>query len=190
MSDANAAASIEFRKDLLAVIPNLRAFGMSLIGSADRADDLVQETLMKAWAKQSSFEQGTNLKAWLFTILRNEFYTQMRKKGREVSDSDGIHAAKLAGHPEQMGHLDFEDFRKALELLPADQKEAIVLVGGSGFSYEEAAEICDCAIGTIKSRVSRARTRLAELMNIDSENEFGPDALSTQILNHQTKTVA
>lgn len=188
--DRDDAHTASFRNDLLAVIPNLRAFAMSLIGSADRADDLVQETLMKAWAKQTSFERGTNLKAWLFTILRNEFYTQMRKKGREVSDSDGIHAAKLAGHPEQMGHLDLADFRKALEFLPADQKEAIILVGGSGFSYEEAAAICDCAIGTIKSRVSRARTRLAELMNVESENEFGPDAMSSQVLTGTAKTVA
>jgi RNA polymerase sigma-70 factor, ECF subfamily len=184
------AVDNNFRHDLLAVVPNLRAFAMSLIGTADRADDLVQETLMKAWAKQSSFERGTNLKAWLFTILRNEFYTQMRKKGREVSDSDGIHAAKMAGHPEQFGHLDLQDFRKALERLPSDQKEAIILVGGSGFSYEEAAEICDCAIGTIKSRVSRARARLAELMHVEHEDEFGPDAVTRQIMTGGAKTVA
>lgn len=190
MGDAASVDPSTFRKDLLAVVPNLRAFAMSLIGSADRADDLVQETLMKAWAKQSSFEAGTNLKAWLFTILRNEFYTQMRKKGREVSDSDGMHAAKLAGHPEQHGHLDLQDFRKALELLPSDQKEAIILVGGSGFSYEEAAEICNCAIGTIKSRVSRARTRLAELMNVEDESDFGPDHITRQVLTGGTKTLA
>lgn len=190
MVDPDSRDSSGFRRDLLAVVPNLRAFAMSLIGSADRADDLVQETLMKAWAKQTSFENGTNLKAWLFTILRNEFYTQMRKKGREVSDSDGIHAAKLAGHPEQMGHLDLQDFRKALERLPPDQKEAIILVGGSGFSYEEAAEICNCAIGTIKSRVSRARTRLAELMNVEHEDEFGPDAVTRQIMTGGAKSHA
>ncbi|WP_404864385.1 sigma-70 family RNA polymerase sigma factor [Georhizobium sp. MAB10] len=188
MGEPDPADLSAFRKDLLAVVPNLRAFAMSLIGSADRADDLVQETLMKAWAKQSSFERGTNLKAWLFTILRNEFYTQMRKKGREVSDADGIHAARMAGHPEQMGHLDLQDFRKALELLPADQKEAIILVGGSGFSYEEAAEICNCAIGTIKSRVSRARTRLAELMSVEAEDEFGPDAVTRQIMTGSSRS--
>lgn len=190
MVDADPADLSSFRQELLAVVPNLRAFAMSLIGSSDKADDLVQETLMKAWAKQSSFERGTNLKAWLFTILRNEFYTQMRKRGREVSDADGIHAAKMAGHPEQFGHLDLQDFRKALERLPSDQKEAIILVGGSGFSYEEAAEICDCAIGTIKSRVSRARARLAELMNVEHEDEFGPDAVTRQIMTGGSKSHA
>ena len=112
----------------------------------------------------TSFQPGTNLKAWLFTILRNEFYSQMRKRGREVQDSDGIMTARLAVHPSQHGMLDLEDFRAALELLPEDQREAIILIGASGFSYEEAAEICDCAVGTIKSRVSRARTRLQEIL--------------------------
>ena len=89
----------DFRRELIAIIPNLRAFAASLAGSFDRADDLVQETLVKAWDKQHTFQPGTNLKAWLFTILRNEFYTQMRKKGREVQDVDGVHAMQLAGHP-------------------------------------------------------------------------------------------
>ena len=123
----------------------------------------MQETLVKAWDKQESFQPGTNLKAWLFTILRNEFYSQMRKRGREVQDSDGALTARLAIHPAQHGQLDLEDFRKALQLLPEDQREAIILIGASGFSYEEAAEICGCAVGTIKSRVSRARTRLQEI---------------------------
>ncbi|MCB8828554.1 sigma-70 family RNA polymerase sigma factor, partial [Escherichia coli] len=101
-----------------------------------------------------------NIKAWLFTILRNEFYSQMRKRGREVQDSDGIFTEQLSVHPSQYGALDLQDFRKALEKLPDDQREAIILVGASGFSYEEAADICACAVGTIKSRVSRARTRL------------------------------
>ena len=175
-----------FRDGLLAAIPSLRAFGISLIGTADKADDLVQETLVKAWAKQDSFVPGTNLKAWLFTILRNEFYTQMRKRGREVTDTEGIHAAKLAGHPEQIGHLDMQDFRHALDKLPADQREAIILVGASGFSYEEAAEVCDCAVGTIKSRVSRARTRLADILGIDGDGEYGPDNISLQMIGRQT----
>ena len=175
-----------FRDGLLAAIPSLRAFGISLIGTVDKADDLVQETLVKAWAKQDSFVPGTNLKAWLFTILRNEFYTQMRKRGREVTDTEGIHAAKLAGHPEQIGHLDMQDFRQALEKLPPDQREAIILVGASGFSYEEAAEVCDCAVGTIKSRVSRARTRLGEILGIDGDGEYGPDNISLQMIGRQT----
>ncbi|AQS42207.1 MAG: RNA polymerase sigma factor [Candidatus Tokpelaia hoelldobleri] len=165
-----------FRQDLLAALPALRAFAVSLAGKSDRTDDLVQDTIMKAWAKQESFELGTNMKAWLFTILRNEFYSQMRKSGREVQDPDGIFTDNVAVHPAQYGSLDLQDFKRALDTLPADQREAIILIGASGFSYEEAAEICDCAIGTIKSRVSRARARLTELLNIDSEADYGPDA--------------
>jgi len=171
-----------FKNDLLGAIPSLRAFAVSLSQNADKADDLVQETLVKAWDKQTSFQPGTNLKAWLFTILRNEFYSQMRKRGREVQDSDGTMTARLAVHPSQHGQLDLEDFRQALERLPEDQREAIILIGASGFSYEEAAEICGCAVGTIKSRVSRARTRLQELLKVSGEGDFGPDAISAQVM--------
>ena len=171
-----------FKSDLLAAIPSLRAFAVSLAQNSDRADDLVQETLVKAWDKQASFQPGTNLKAWLFTILRNEFYSQMRKRGREVQDSEGAMTARLAVHPSQEGKLDLDDFRKALQELPEDQREAIILIGASGFSYEEAAEICDCAVGTIKSRVSRARARLQEILKISGEAEYGPDAISAQVM--------
>ncbi|PZU64459.1 MAG: RNA polymerase subunit sigma, partial [Rhizobium sp.] len=151
---------------------NLRAFAISLIRSRDRADDLVQDTIMKAWAKQDSYQPGTNMRAWLVTILRNEFYSQIRKSGREVQDTDG---------PEQHGSVDLQDFRAALAKLPDDQREAILLIGASGFAYEEAAEICGCPVGTIKSRVSRARLRLQELLGIENENEFGPDAQMTAV---------
>lgn len=171
-----------FRQDLLGAIPSLRAFAMSLAQNADKADDLVQETLVKAWDKQTSFQMGTNLKAWVFTILRNEFYSQMRKRGREVQDSDGVITARLAVHPAQQGSLDLDDFRSALETLPEDQREAIILIGASGFSYEEAAEICGCAVGTIKSRVSRARSRLQEILNVSGEADYGPDAISAQVM--------
>ncbi len=171
-----------FKADLLASIPSLRAFAVSLAQNADKADDLVQETLVKAWDKHESFQPGTNLKAWLFTILRNEFYSQMRKRGREVQDSDGIMTARLAVHPAQQGRLDLEDFRSALEQLPEDQREAIILIGASGFSYEEAAEICGCAVGTIKSRVSRARARLQDILKISGDDEFGPDAIATHVI--------
>lgn len=173
----------EFRVELLATIPNLRAFAMSLCGNVDRADDLVQEALVKAWNKRDSFEMGTNLKAWMFTILRNEFYSTMRKRGREVSDSDGLYTARLAGHPEQDGKLDYQDFRIAMAKLPEDQREAIVLVGASGFSYEEAATVCGCAVGTVKSRVSRARAKLAELLDVDGSSAYGPDGVSAQVVN-------
>ncbi len=176
------AVTAKFKGDLLAAIPSLRAFAVSLTQNPDKADDLVQETLVKAWDKHDSFQMGTNLKAWLFTILRNEFYSQMRKRGREVQDSDGIMTERLAVHPSQHGKLDLADFRNALEKLPEDQREAVVLIGASGFSYEEAAVICNCAVGTIKSRVSRARTRLQEILQITGEDDYGPDAISNQVL--------
>ncbi len=178
-SDPSVDAS-RFRRELLAALPPLRAFAISLIGQADRADDLVQDTIVKAWAKQDSFEIGTNIKAWLFTILRNEFYSQMRKRGRETSDPDGVFSERLAVHPSQYGALDLQDFCVALEQLPDDQREAIILIGASGFSYEEAADICGCAVGTVKSRVSRARSRLQEILQIEGSGDFGPDADSAR----------
>ncbi|MDM7851930.1 RNA polymerase sigma factor [Pseudochrobactrum kiredjianiae] len=171
----------EFKRLMLAALPGLRAFAVSLSGQQDKADDLVQDTIMKAWGKRDSFEMGTNIKAWLFTILRNEFYSQMRKRGREIQDSDGFYTERLAVHPSQYGSLDLQDFRKALNELPDDQREAIILIGASGFSYEEAAEICECAVGTIKSRVSRARVRLQELLDIKGNSDYGPDDASSQV---------
>jgi len=146
---------------------SLRAFAVSLCGDKERADDLVQETLFKAWNHLDSFKEGTNLKAWLFTILRNTYFSERRKRRREVEDADGTYAARLATHPEQHGHMDMQDFRAVLVRLPDDQREALILVGAAGFSYEEAAEICNCAVGTIKSRVNRARNRLADMLGLD-----------------------
>ncbi len=167
-----------FKRDLLAVLPNLRAFAVSLCGNPDKADDLVQDAILRAWGAQDSFKMGTNLRAWIFTILRNEFYSQMRKRGREVQDSDGYFTESMAVHPAQYGTLDLQDFSRALTKLPEDQREALLLVGASGFSYEEAAEICGCKIGTVKSRVSRARSSLQEMLKIEGESDFGPDSAS------------
>lgn len=175
-------ARADFKADLLSAIPNLRAFALSLSGASDRADDLVQETLVKAWHKQASFQPGTNIKAWLFTILRNEFYSQMRKKGREVSDAEGTLTEAMAIHPDQMGKLDLADMQRALQMLPDDQREAIILIGASGMSYEEAAKVCGCATGTVKSRVSRARARLAAILDVDDAAEYGPDAVATHVM--------
>jgi RNA polymerase sigma-70 factor, ECF subfamily len=161
------AQDTSLRDDLVAAIPNMRAFAISLCGNRDRADDLVQEALVKAWNHLESFEQGTNLKAWLFTILRNAYFSELRKTKREVPDADGQFAARQAVAPEQHGHLDLIDLNNALAKLPADQREALILVGAEGFSYEDAAGICGCAVGTVKSRVNRARTKLAQLMSRD-----------------------
>ena len=170
------------REAMLAAVPSLRAFAISLSGNVDRADDLVQETLLRAMANIDSFEPGTNMSAWLFTILRNLFRSEYRKRRREVEDTDGNYAETLKSHPEQQSRVEFEEFRTALAKLPADQREALILVGASGFSYEEAAAICQCAVGTIKSRVNRARTRLAELLSIDGVDDFGPDQPTRAIL--------
>ena len=161
------------KEELLRALPKLRAFAISLCGRNALADDLVQETLVKAWASMDSFEQGTNMIAWLYTILRNEFYTQFRRRRREVADTDGQHAARLATRPVQEGHMHFLDFRAAMDLLAPDHREALILIGASGLSYEEAAKICGCAVGTMKSRVNRARARLAELLNLPPGGESG-----------------
>ncbi len=170
------------REAVLAAVPNLRAFAISLSGNVDRADDLVQETLLRALANIDSFQRGTNMSAWLFTILRNLFRSEYRKRRREVEDTDGSYAERLKSQPEQPGRVEFMEFRAALAKLPADQREALILVGASGFSYEEAAEICGCAVGTIKSRVNRARGRLGELLSIESMDDFGPDRATRAVL--------
>jgi RNA polymerase sigma-70 factor, ECF subfamily len=166
---------------LLGAVPSLRAFAISLSGNVDRADDLVQDTLMRALANIHRFEPGTNLNAWLFTILRNLFHSEYRKRKREVEDADGSYAARLATAPEQTARLDFDDLRLALAKLSPDQREAVLLIGAEGFSYEEAAQICGTAVGTIKSRVNRARRRLSELMSLEMD-EIGPDRLTRAAL--------
>lgn len=170
------------RDQILATVPSLRAFAISLSGNVDRADDLVQETLLRALANIHSFQPGTNLSAWLFTILRNLFRSEYRKRKREVEDTDGSFAESLKSYPEQVGRVEFQEFRAALAQLPAEQREALILVGASGFSYEEAADICECAVGTIKSRVNRARSRLAKLLAIDNVDDFGPDHATRAVL--------
>jgi RNA polymerase sigma-70 factor, ECF subfamily len=171
----------DVREAMLGSVPSLRAFAISLCGNVDRADDLVQEALLRAWANLESFEPGTNMSAWLFTILRNLFRSEYRKRRREVEDADGSYAETLTSLPDQTAHLEVGEFRRALEMLPPDQRESLILVGASGFSYEEAANICGCAVGTIKSRVNRARGRLADILSIESADDFGPD--------HETRAV-
>src|SRR6187455_3467744 len=181
------ALDASVREAVLAAVPSLRAFAISLCGNVDRADDLVQETLLRALANINSFQPGTNMSAWLFTILRNHFRSEYRKRRREVEDGDGSYAETLKAHPEQHSRVEFEEFRTALAKLPPDQREALILVGASGFSYEEAAAICECAVGTIKSRVSRARTRLAEILHLEPGETYGTDPMSASVI---TRTIA
>jgi RNA polymerase sigma-70 factor (ECF subfamily) len=161
---------------MIQLIPSLRAFAVSLTGSTVSADDLVQETLLRAIASFSSFEPGTNMGAWLFTILRNQVFSQYRRERRTSEyyrSLQDLQSGKIP--PDQYSRLELDDLRKGLATLPREQREAIILVGASGFSYDEAAVICGCAAGTIKSRVSRARARLAQLLDPDGPNLVGPD---------------
>jgi RNA polymerase sigma-70 factor (ECF subfamily) len=171
-----------FREGMIAEMPNLRAFAISLSGNVHRADDLVQETLLKAWSNSDSFQAGTNLRAWLFTILRNTYYSLYRRRGREVQDSDGLYANRIATAAPQDSAMEMREFRVALAKLSEEHREALLLVGASGFSYEEAAEMCGVAVGTVKSRVNRARTKLAELLGIRGPSDIGSDQLSDAVV--------
>lgn len=155
-----------WREAVTALIPSLRAFAWSLSRNAADADDLVQETLTKAWTYRERFEAGTNLRAWLFTIQRNSWYSALARRKREVADEEGRHAAGLTSEGAQEWTVELGRLRSAMDDLPPAHREAIVLVGAAGLSYEEAAEIAGCALGTIKSRVNRARNRLAEVMDV------------------------
>ncbi|MCJ2081008.1 sigma-70 family RNA polymerase sigma factor [Methylobacterium sp. J-090] len=175
---APGGADTEMRDLLLGAIPALRAFAFSLTYNLDRSDDLVQDTLVRAWTKADSFQRGTNLTAWLFTILRNLFYSEQRKRKREVEDADGVHAGRLTSLPEQEIRVEMREFQEALDGLPLSQREALVLVGAQSFTYEEAAAICGVAVGTMKSRVSRARGRLIETLGMTGTDDIGADALT------------
>lgn len=156
-----------FVTQLTAALPALRAFGRSLCGDSSRADDLVQETMLKAWSARERFQEGSNFKAWLFTILRNCYYSELRHRKFEVEDPEGELAAKISMPPEHELKLEVRDVSRALQLLPDDQREALILVCSTGLSYEEAAHICGCAVGTIKSRIARGRDKLVEILGGD-----------------------
>lgn len=159
-----ALSDSDFKRELAAVIPHLRAFGRSLSGNRDVADDLVQETLFKAWAARARFQAGTNMRAWTFIILRNHYLSQMRRS-RFRGEWDDLTADRILAAPaSQDKHVELSDMQRALLQLPQPQREALILVGAGGFAYEEAAEICGVAVGTIKSRVARGRAALELLM--------------------------
>jgi RNA polymerase sigma-70 factor (ECF subfamily) len=159
-----AASQADFKRELTAVIPHLRAFARGLCGRADMADDLVQEAMLKAWAARDRFEPGTSMRAWTFVILRNAYLTEMRRN-RFRGEYDEELAERILIQPsEQEDPIHLADLHRALLVLPAERREALLLVGAGGFSYEEAAEICGCAVGTIKSRVGRARASLTKMI--------------------------
>ena len=157
-----------FLDQVTALLPALRAFGRSLCGDPARADDLVQDTVLKAWTNREQFQSGSNLKAWLFTILRNCYYSELRHRKFEVEAPAGICAAQVSIAPDHDAKLHLRDLNRALQELPVDQREALILVCATGLSYEEAADVCQVAVGTIKSRIARARDRLVDLLGDDA----------------------
>lgn len=182
MTDVN---TINPRDDLVNHLGPLRAFAVSLTRNMAAADDLVQDTILKAWSNIDKYTVGTNLQAWLFTILRNTYYSSLRKHRREVPDPDGIHASTLSVRPEHDGRLAYRDFERAFDQLSPEHREVLILVGASGFSTEEAAQMMSVAVGTVKSRASRARKRLAELMGLAEGEDVmsGVDQASLAVVN-------
>ena len=181
VGEARSRDEAEFRKQLLAVKPSLRRFAISLAHDVIAADDLVQDTLLRAWKNRMRFQPGTNFEAWTFTILRNNFYSG-RRKHREVQDDDGSYAARLTSLPEQGSRLELQDVQAALDQIPEVMREALMLVTVSGLPYEEVAAIMGCQLGTVKSRVWRARDLLAQALGYTGA-EIGSDAVLLSALN-------
>ncbi|MEL6646189.1 MAG: RNA polymerase sigma factor [Pseudomonadota bacterium] len=167
------------KAELVDHLPALRAFALSLTRNPSVADDMVQDTFEKAWTKFDKFKPGTNLRAWLFTILRNTYYSSRRRTRREVADPEGAFVGQLSEKPAHDGHLNMMEFRTAFAKLSDEQREALILVGANGFSYEEAAEMCGCPVGTVKSRANRGRRRLAELLEMDTDEPLEMTDLET-----------
>jgi RNA polymerase sigma-70 factor (ECF subfamily) len=164
-----------FAERLVEQIPYLRAFAISLSGSYSVADDLVQVTLVKAWSHADSFQPGTNFRAWLVTILRNTYFSQYRKRSREVQDSDNVLAEQIPVKGGQESNLTMQDVQKALNMLAPEHREILLMIGITELSYEEAAQVCNIAVGTVKSRLNRARAKLAEHLGLSGAHEFAED---------------
>lgn len=179
-------AAVDPRDALPDHLPALRAFAISLTRNPSTADDLVQDTIVKAWTRFDSFTVGTNLQAWLFTILRNTYFSSLRKHRREVADPEGIHAGGLYVKPDHDGKLAFADFQRAFDQLTPEHREVLILVGASGYSVEEASEMIGIAVGTVKSRTNRARKRLAELMGLAEGEDALPaaDTATRALMGH------
>lgn len=158
------------RDELVEHLPFLRAIALSFVSDAHNAEDLAHTTFRKAWLSLARFEPGMNMKAWLYTILRNTHYSQLRNAWREVSDTDGRAAMEQVEAPAHDGRLVFSDFLAAFHTLPRDQRIVLLLVGAHGYTYEEAAKMCDCAVGTVKSRINRGRRKVGSLLHFDAQH--------------------
>jgi RNA polymerase sigma-70 factor (ECF subfamily) len=182
MSDAppnaatDAKVEAEFKRQLVALIPHLRAFARTLAGEPAGADDLAQDAMMKAWDARASYQMGTNMKAWTFMILRNQFYSEKRRSWRQTQLDQEAAERTLVAVDDPEAPVALDELRLGLSMLPAEQREALILVGAGGFAYEEAAEICNCAVGTVKSRVSRARRALQGILEAGAYDRDGASA--------------
>ncbi|WP_374656308.1 sigma-70 family RNA polymerase sigma factor [Phenylobacterium sp.] len=165
-----------FKRELVQLIPHLRAFARTLTGDPASADDLAQDAMMKAWDARTSFQMGTNMKAWTFMILRNQFYSEKRRSWRQSQLDQEAAERTLVAVDDPEAPVALDELRLSLAALPAEQREALILVGAGGFAYEEAAEICGCAVGTVKSRVSRARKALHAILEDGSYERDGSAA--------------
>lgn len=172
-----------FREELTALIPHLRAFARSLCNNATLADDVAQDAMLKAWKARQSFKPGSNLKAWTFTILRNQFYSIKRRSWRATSLDQQVAEQTIVANNDAEASVELNELRRGLDSLKDDQREALILVGASGLSYDEAAEICGCAVGTIKSRVSRARKNLETIIKSGSFDSGADDVSATQAIS-------
>ena len=180
------ARDAAFKRELVALIPHLRAFARTLTGDPTAADDLAQDAMMKAWDARASFEMGTNMKAWTFMILRNQFYSEKRRSWRQTQLDQEAAERTLVAIDDPSAPVALDELRMGLGMLPAEQREALVLVGAGGFAYDEAAKICGCAVGTVKSRVSRARHALQAILDgghYDRDGAPAGEAMSS-ILAH------
>jgi len=178
--ERTAAEDTAFKRELVQLIPHLRAFARTLCGDPAAADDLAQDAMMKAWDARASFQMGTNMKAWTFMILRNQFYSEKRRSWRQSQLDQEAAERTLVAVDDPEAPVALDELRQGLAMLPPEQREALILVGAGGFAYEEAAEICGCAVGTVKSRVSRARRALHAILdegNYDRDGAAAGDAM-------------
>ena len=166
---------------MLAAMPRLRAFAISLCRNGDYADDLVQDTLLRACANTMSFTPGTNMLAWLCTIMKNHFFSECRRRRRPFEAIED-HTDSVASKPAQVSHAEYNELCAALEKLEPRQREVLIMIGASGLSYDEAAKICGCPTGTIKSRVNRARAELAQLLSIEGPDDFEEDRVIAAVV--------
>ncbi len=173
---AHDAREEAFKRELVALIPHLRAFARTLSGDPTSADDLAQDAMIKAWDARASYQMGTNMKAWTFMILRNQFYSERRRSWRQTQLDQEAAERTLVAIDDPESPVVLDELRLGLRMLPLEQREALILVGAGGFAYEEAADICGCAVGTVKSRVSRARKALQVILESGAYDRDGRSA--------------